>query len=47
MGERRGALRVLVGRPEGQRNRLERLHLYGRMILKSILKKWQGRHGLD
>jgi hypothetical protein len=38
MGERRGAYRILVGRPEG-RNHLEDPGIDGRIILKWILKK--------
>jgi hypothetical protein len=38
MGNRRGAYRVLVVRPEGK-NHLEDLDLNGRIILKCILKK--------
>jgi hypothetical protein len=38
MGERRGAYRVLVGKPEG-RNHLTDLGLDGRIILKWILEK--------
>jgi hypothetical protein len=41
-GRRRGACRVLVGRPEG-RNYLEHLDADGRIILKSIFKKWDGK----
>jgi hypothetical protein len=41
MGERRGASRVLVGKPEGKRP-LEDLGIDGRVILKWIFKKWDG-----
>jgi hypothetical protein len=37
-GERRGAYRVLVGKPEGG-NHLEELGVDGRIILKSMFKK--------
>ena len=42
--ERRGAYRILVGRPKG-RNHLEDPGVDGRTIFKSILKKWDG--GMD
>jgi hypothetical protein len=43
MGERRGACRVLVGRPEeGRPLGRPRRRLYGRIILKWILEKWDG-----
>jgi hypothetical protein len=45
MGERRGAYRILVGRPQGKRS-LGRLGVDGRIILNSILKSRMG-HGLD
>jgi hypothetical protein len=41
-GERTGACRVLVGRLEGK-NHLEVLGLDGRIMLKLIFKKWDGR----
>ena len=37
MGDRRGAYRVLAGRPEGKR-----LDVDGRTILKWIFKNWEG-----
>jgi hypothetical protein len=42
MAEGRGGYRVLVGRPEG-RNHLEDPGVDGRIILKWIFKKWDGR----
>jgi hypothetical protein len=44
MGDRRGAYRVLVGRPEGKRP-LVRLGAGGGIILKWIFKQWDG--GMD
>jgi hypothetical protein len=41
MGERKGAYRALVGKPEGK-------SVDGRVILKWIFKRLDGgRHGLD
>jgi hypothetical protein len=39
MGERRGAHRVLVGKPEGK-NHLEDPGIDGRIILRCIFRKW-------
>ena len=41
MGDRRGAYRVLVWKPEGN-NHLEDLGVDGSIILKKILKIWDG-----
>jgi hypothetical protein len=30
-----------------ERDHLEEIELYGRIILKCIFKKWDGEHGLD
>jgi hypothetical protein len=40
-GERRGAYRILVWRPEGRRP-LRRPRIRWRIILKWIFKKWDG-----
>jgi hypothetical protein len=45
MGERRGAYRVLVGRPEGK-NHLEDLDIDGRIILKCMFRSEMGWHAL-
>jgi hypothetical protein len=45
MEERRGVHRGLVWKPERQ-SHLEDLGEDGRIILKWIIKKWDGRHGL-
>jgi len=39
MGERRGAYRILVGKPEGQ-NHLEDPGIAGRVTLRWIFRKW-------
>ena len=41
MGERRGAYRVLVGKPEGG-DHFKNPGVDGRMILKWILETWDG-----
>ena len=47
MGARRGAYRILVGRPEGK-NHLENPGVDGRIILKCIFEKWdRGRDWID
>jgi hypothetical protein len=45
-GERRGAYRDLVGKPEG-RNHLEDPGVDGRIILKRIFERLDGGLGLD
>jgi hypothetical protein len=46
MGEIIGAYKVLVVEPEGK-NHLEDSEVEGRIILKWISEKWDGRYGLD
>ena len=46
MVERRGAYRVLVGKPEGGNN-LEDPATDGRIILKWIIEIWDGGYGTD
>jgi hypothetical protein len=45
-GGRRGAYRVLMGRPDGKKP-LEVVRVDVKIILKLMLKKWDGRHGMD
>jgi hypothetical protein len=44
-GVRSGAYRVLVGRSDG--DHLEDQGIDGRIILRWIFRKWDGRNGLD
>jgi len=46
MGERRGAYRFLVGKPEGK-SHLGDPSIDGRTIIRWIFRKWDGGHGLD
>jgi hypothetical protein len=46
MGERRGAYRVLVGKPEGGNN-LEDPATDGRIILKWIIEIWDWGGGME
>ena len=43
MGERRGVYRVLVEKPE-DKSHLENPGVDGRIILKWIIRKWDGGH---
>ena len=45
VGKRRGACRILVGKPEGKRE-LGDPGVYGRMTLRWILRKWVVLHRL-
>ena len=45
MGERRGIYRVMVGKPD-DREHLEDPGIDGRIILRWIIRKLDGRHGL-
>jgi hypothetical protein len=42
MGKRRGACRVLVGKPEGEKDHLEDEEVDGRIILRWIFRTWDG-----
>ena len=46
MGENRSVYRDLVGKPEGKKP-LGDPDIYGRIILRWIIRKWDGGHGLD
>ena len=46
VGERRGAYRLLVGKPKVG-NYLEDPGVDGKIILKWIFEKWDGENGLD
>jgi len=46
VGERRGAYRVLVEKPEGK-DHLEDRSVDGMIILRSIFREWNVGHGLD
>jgi len=45
MGDRRGACRVWWGNMREGKH-LEQVSVDGKIILKGILKKWDGSHGL-
>ena len=46
IGDKTGACMILVRRSEGK-NYLEDLGVDGKITVKCIFKKWDGRHGLD
>jgi len=46
-GDRRGAHRVLVGKPEGKGPLARRRRIGGRKKTKWIFKEYDGGHGLD
>jgi len=47
MGDGRIVYRVLVGKPEGERDHLEDTDVDGMIILKWIFRKWDVVCGLD
>jgi len=47
VGERRGAYRVLAGKPEGKRSLGRARRKMGKLILRRIFRKWDQEHGLD
>jgi hypothetical protein len=46
-GKRRGAYRVLVGKPDAERDHLGDPDVDGRIILKRIFRKWDVGFGMD
>jgi len=47
MGYRIDVYRILVGKPEGERDNLKDPGVDGRIILKWIFRNWDWGHGLD
>jgi hypothetical protein len=41
------AYKVLVVKPEGGKNHLEDLGIDGKLIIKWMIKKWNGGHELE